>query len=76
MSKIDDKYVMPFGKFKGEKLANVPAWYLVFIYNRTIKGINNPFYKFNREVFDYIKENYEDLEQEAMREREKKHQQK
>ncbi len=26
---MNDNSIMPFGKYKGEKLANVPAWYLI-----------------------------------------------
>lgn len=29
---IPDTVIMPFGKHKGEKLANIPADYLVYIY--------------------------------------------
>lgn len=25
---MDDNSIMPFGKYQGEKLANVPEWYL------------------------------------------------
>jgi uncharacterized protein (DUF3820 family) len=31
-SKVDDDWIMTFGKHKGEKLGNVPADYLIFIY--------------------------------------------
>jgi uncharacterized protein (DUF3820 family) len=30
---IDDDYVLTFGKYKGEKIANVPATYLVYMYD-------------------------------------------
>lgn len=26
---MNDNSIMPFGKYKGEKMANVPAWYLI-----------------------------------------------
>jgi len=29
---MNDESAMPFGKYKGEKLANVPAEYLLYIY--------------------------------------------
>ncbi len=29
---MDDKTLMPFGKFKGEKLANVPDSYLLWLH--------------------------------------------
>lgn len=28
---LTDNSLMPFGQFKGQKLANVPAWYLLYI---------------------------------------------
>jgi uncharacterized protein (DUF3820 family) len=31
MVKLTDQSLMPFGAFKGQKLANVPAWYLLKI---------------------------------------------
>jgi hypothetical protein len=31
LPRLDDKSLMPFGAFKGHKLANVPAWYLLKI---------------------------------------------
>lgn len=30
---MDDNSIIPFGKFKGEKLANVPESYLIWLYN-------------------------------------------
>jgi uncharacterized protein (DUF3820 family) len=30
---MDDKGIMPFGMHKGKALANVPADYLLFLYN-------------------------------------------
>ena len=31
MVELTDNSLMPFGKFKGDKLANIPAWYLLKI---------------------------------------------
>ena len=49
---IDENYIIPFGKYKGEKIANIPADYLVWLYE-------------NSKVFvyvkDYIKENLDTL---------------
>lgn len=33
MVELTDQSLMPFGAFKGHKLANVPAWYLLKIYD-------------------------------------------
>ncbi len=52
----DDNTIMPFGKFVGEKLANVPAWYLIFIYKKNkCFGI----------IKQYIKDNLDVLEKEV-----------
>lgn len=32
MEKLTDNSLMPFGKYRGYKMANVPASYLIFIY--------------------------------------------
>lgn len=53
---MDDNSIMPFGKYKGEKLANIPANYLIYIYSAGwIRG----------EIKEYIKENYEEILTEA-----------
>lgn len=52
---MTDDSLMPFGKYKGEKLANVPAAYLLWLY------VNN---KCFGELKEYIKANYDDLRHE------------
>lgn len=47
-----DTSPMPFGKYKGDKMENVPASYLLWLYD------NN---KCNDLVKDYIKDNYDVL---------------
>lgn len=32
---MDDNSLMPFGKYKGEKMANVPPEYLLWIYENS-----------------------------------------
>lgn len=56
MSFYTDQSVMPFGKHKGLKLANVPAHYLIWLYESNMK--DGP-------LKDYIKENLEALRMEA-----------
>ena len=46
---------MPWGKYKGEKMANVPATYLMWLYD------NN---KCNAEVQAYINDNMDALKEE------------
>ena len=53
--KLTDESPMPFGKYKGDKMANVPASYLMWLYD------NN---KCNAEVREYIKENLDVLRKE------------
>lgn len=48
--KISDESLMPFGKHKGEKMANVPADYLLWLYENS---------KVYGEVKEYIKDNLE-----------------
>ena len=52
---MTDESIMPFGKYKGEKMANVPPDYLLFIYDngRLFCG-----------VAEYIKENLDVLKAE------------
>ncbi len=49
---------MPFGKHKNEKMANVPAGYLMWLYNEN---------KCNQEVRDYIEDNLDVLKEEIKR---------
>lgn len=53
---IDDNSLMSFGRHKGEKLANVPAEYLLAFYERNKRG---------KKLRAYILENMEVLEQEV-----------
>lgn len=53
--KLTDESPMPFGKHKGDKMVNVPASYLMWLYD------NN---KCNAEVREYIKENLDVLQKE------------
>lgn len=46
---------MPFGKYKNEKMANVPAEYLIWLYDND---------KCSGDVKDYIAENMDVLKQE------------
>jgi len=58
MVHLTDQSLMPFGKFKGDKLANVPAWYLLWIYDNMMLQDN---------LKKYIKDNRQVLEQEKKR---------
>lgn len=56
---LTDESLMPFGKHKGEKLANVPAEYLIWLYENG---------KCYGDLKEYIRENLDTLKAEqAMR---------
>jgi len=56
---LTDNSAMPFGKYKGLKMANVPASYLIWIYE------NN---KCSLEVIKYVRTNLDVLQEEVKRE--------
>ena len=49
---MDDRSIMPYGKHKGERLANVPAGYLIYMYDHK---------KLSPELKKYCEENIEVL---------------
>ncbi len=55
MAKITDESIMTFGKYKGEKMANIPADYLLFLYENS---------KVYGDIKEYIKENLEVIKSE------------
>ena len=56
MAKLTDESIMPFGKYKGYTMSNVPASYLIWLFE------NN---KCSKEVAFYIAENLEHLKLEV-----------
>lgn len=54
--KLTDKSLMPYGKYKGVEMANVPADYLLWLYDNE---------KCSNEVKDYIVDNLEILRMEV-----------
>ena len=58
---LDDNSIMPFGKHKGEKMANVPASYLLWLYDDLQKsGVWHPD---KEKLKTYIKDNMDVLKQ-------------
>ncbi len=48
---MTDESLMPFGKFKGEKIANVPASYLLWCYDQEwCRGEIKKYIEENKEV--------------------------
>jgi len=56
---MDDESLMPFGEFKNRKLVNVPASYLIFLYEEE---------KCDEELKEYIEDNLEILKREKKQE--------
>ena len=65
MPNLTDESLMPFGKYKGTKMANVPADYLVWLLNN---GCNVGL------VADYIRDNLDVLNAEIERKNKSKYQ--
>jgi len=53
---MTDSDLMPYGKYKGEKMANVPASYLLWLYEND---------KCSTHVLQYVRENYDVLKMEV-----------
>ena len=56
---MNDDSIMPYGKFKGKKLEDVPAWYLLWM---------NKEGKLTPELEEYVEDNYDLLEEEKFNE--------
>lgn len=61
---MEDEDIMPFGKYKGTAMANVPAEYLIWLYDELASSdiIDGN----RRDVFGYIEERIEDLQDEIL----------
>ena len=51
---------MPFGKFKGRKMKDVPGWYLVSLYK---KNLGYRSYGNMSKVMVYINDHYDELQE-------------
>lgn len=58
MSTLTDDSLMPYGKYKGKKMANVPPDYLIWLYDNG---------KCNEQVKRYVFSNYSVLQEEIRR---------
>ena len=59
MADLTDNSYMPFGKYKGDKMADVPASYLIWLYDNS---------KCSMEVLKYIHKNHDVLVAQAKKE--------
>ena len=71
MSFCDDETKIPFGKFKDEKMANVPAWYLIYVYDNRAEKFRYVWERYTP-VFDYIEQNMDVLKVQKKRDDEAK----
>ena len=60
--KLTDETIMPWGKYKGEELQDVPASYLVWLEGEIRKNDRNT--EFNNGLLVYIDENRDVLKKE------------
>lgn len=58
---MNDNSLMPFGKYRGEKLGNIPASYLLYCYEKCWLECYN-------ELKKYVEDNYQNLSLERERE--------
>lgn len=65
MEKITDNSLMPYGKYKGKKMANIPASYLLWMYRND---------KLFKALEVYVEENMDALEKEEKEEFSKREQ--
>ena len=65
MKKITDNSLMPYGKYKGKKMANIPASYLLWMYRND---------KLFKALEVYVEENMDVLEKEEKEEFSKREQ--
>lgn len=57
MTGYTDDDIIPFGKFKGVKMCNIPAWYLLSLYKLP---------QCDRKVWIYISDNLDVLRKEVI----------
>ena len=58
---MEDTDLMPFGKYKGVQMIDVPAGYLIWLTDNASTGLPKAFPR----VFEYIKENMDALKLET-----------
>ena len=53
---MNDSDLMPFGKYKGEAMANVPASYLVWFWDTNSKNSSEKVGENGKKVLEYIRD--------------------
>lgn len=59
LDKLDDNSIMEWGMYKGKRLIQIPAHYLLWVKDNMKRTISN------QNVFDYIHENLDVLQKEV-----------
>jgi hypothetical protein len=67
---LQDEDLMPYGKFRGTKMANVPASYLLWLADELKKTALNKRTLQNKSLLKYIEENMDVLKKENRNDRE------
>jgi len=61
---LTDNSPMPFGKWAGKKMIDVPASYLIWMYDEISKSAPNKMSFQQKLIFDYVEMNWTALEKE------------
>lgn len=61
---LNDESPMPFGKHRGIKMANVPAEYLLWLYDQIKNYAPNKMALSQKDVKEYVEDNIDVLKQE------------
>lgn len=60
---LNDESLMPYGRFENCKMVDIPVDYLLKLYS-TLALLKYRMKPLERQVFNYVKENYQDLQDE------------
>lgn len=66
---MDDNSLIPFGMYKGKKLANVPSRYLMWLYDQ-FKKEKKELTSYKKELLKYIEDNMDAMDKELNKENE------
>ena len=69
---LNDNSIMPFGKYKNRKLANVPASYLEYLRDQIKTSKHQPS-SFDKALFKYLDDNYICIQKEIEDEKSDRH---
>lgn len=63
---MDDNDIMFFGTYKGRALKDIPASYLLYMYNEIVRTAPNKRTAYGKIILGYLRENKEALEARAL----------